>query len=499
MTGTSRFIALLLLASAASAYAGKPRVYPNATPYKSSGAAPATGRSGNAKLTARALLDKSGTAELEVSTGALDSSAPPPGNLARVQIKVFQPGSTSLASVDNHNHLSGGGYARYSYPGLLRLQALQVQANVTGIDRRTDVVTVSDLVKLRPDLAIDTVALPARALVNTVVDIAAPVSELNGDVGARADCLLIVDGNQVDAANGIWVDAGGTVTCRFAYEFDTVGKHRVTVTAGDVVPADFDPSNNRASATIDITSPAEPLTWSASVNDTSLSSGSYYKYWSDSSQPNPDYLTETSEQSRHEATYFWGSSPSYLKFPLATLRSTQASGSSTIVSIQDSRVAPDFSYDDVYLNGNRHAEACVTDYGADDASVSLCSSSQVLNGVTYNVTTLSSGRDAGAVTYHSDGYCHVYAWGCGWTRNSDTSSAQGSLFDVSAGVQFDVTAVDANGATLHAAPFVPVTSRSAGSGSPDQPRCTTSGATRTCSASWSSETILSGAVSGHTP
>lgn len=498
MRGTSGFVAVILLASVQGAYANKPVVYPNTTPYRSSGAAPATGRSGNATLSARALLDKSGGTELEVSTGALDSSATPPGNLARVQVKVFEPGSKKLASVDNHNDLSGGGYAQYSYDGLVRHQALQVQANVTGIDRRTDVVTVSETVKLRPDLVMGVVALPGKALVNTVVEIAAPVSEVNGDVGAHADCQLFVDGSQVDAANGIWVDAGGTVTCRFSYEFGAVGKHTVTVTAANVVPGDFDPSNNSASATIEITSPDDPLNWSATVNDTRSSSGSYYKHWSDPTQPDPDYLTESSTQSRQETTCLWGTSPSYLQFPL-TISSTESSGSSQIMSIQDSNVAPDSSFDYVYSNGNRHAEACVTDYGADYSWVSLCSSTQTWNGATYNLTTLTSARDAGEVTYHSDGYCYVHSWGCGWTRNYDSSTTKGTLFDVSAGVQFDLTITDATGATLHAAPFVPVQAESYSSGSPDTPRCYMSGTAKICSDSWSTEYILYGAVSGHTP
>jgi hypothetical protein len=76
------------------------------------------------------------------------------------------------------------------------------------------------------------------------------VSEGNGDVGARTDCVLYVDGAEADRARGIWVDAGDAVSCAFLHTFASAGEYRVRVAAEGVNPADFDPSNNAAEGTL---------------------------------------------------------------------------------------------------------------------------------------------------------------------------------------------------------------------------------------------------------
>ena len=91
---------------------------------------------------------------------------------------------------------------------------------------------------------------PPQAYVNTSVAFQAVVSEQNQDVGARADCVLSVDGQPVDQSVAIWVDAGQSVSCMFAYTFSATGTHTVSVAVVNVVPGDFDLSNNTAQTTI---------------------------------------------------------------------------------------------------------------------------------------------------------------------------------------------------------------------------------------------------------
>src|SRR5437763_14317786 len=67
---------------------------PNAKHYRESGVGNATGRSGSAHMTARALLGKDGNTTLEVTTGVLDSGAIPPGSFAKVQFKPFDRTAT---------------------------------------------------------------------------------------------------------------------------------------------------------------------------------------------------------------------------------------------------------------------------------------------------------------------------------------------------------------------------------------------------------------------
>jgi hypothetical protein len=225
--------------------------HPNSEKYSDAGAKPATGRSGSAQMQSRALFGKDGTTFVEATTGVLDGP-PGPGYFRKMQAKLFAVDG-SKESTQNYNHVSTGPYWSQTYTGMARNDTIQLQANVKGIDgNRNDVVSVTDTVKKRPDLAVRSVTGPAQAYVGTPVTFQAQVAELNGDVGANANCVLSVDGQLVDQAQAIWVDAGHTVSCLFQFTFATAGTHTVQVAATNVVPGDWDLSNNSAQTTIEI-------------------------------------------------------------------------------------------------------------------------------------------------------------------------------------------------------------------------------------------------------
>jgi hypothetical protein len=240
--------------------------HPNSIKYRDAGAHPATGRSGSAQVQSRALLGKDGSTLVEATTGVLDG-APGPGSISKVQAKLFGPDG-SLQQTQNYNHIATGSYWSQTFPGLIRSENVQLDAHVRGVDPRTDVVTVVDAVKLRPDLAVRSFSGPPQAYVNTSVVFEAVVGELNQDVGARADCVLSVDGHPVDQSVGIWVDAGQNVTCMFSYTFTTTGAHTVSIAVVNVVPGDFDPSNNTAQTTIQIVQPSD-FAYQASIDSSS--------------------------------------------------------------------------------------------------------------------------------------------------------------------------------------------------------------------------------------
>jgi len=233
----------------------------------------ATGRSGSAEVTARALVGKDGRTVLEMSTGGLDTELAPRGAFTKAQVKLLDPGNSSrVVATTNYVGLASG-YFTATYSGLGAGFPLQVQANIKGADgNRTDVVTVNDHVKRRPDLAVTLGAL-GNALARAPAEISASVRELNGDVGAAANCVLLVDGIAVDRANGIWVDAGDAVSCAFMHAFTTTGSHAVTVRVEGVAPGDWDTANNEARGTIVIVDPSvAPRFWQ------------FYAYQSDFSQ-----------------------------------------------------------------------------------------------------------------------------------------------------------------------------------------------------------------------
>jgi hypothetical protein len=122
-----------------------------------------------------------------------------------------------------------------------------VQINVYD-GSRTGVVTVDEMVKLRPDLLVQRVdALPHTA-VGMPYTVRAIVREANGDVGARASCVLFADAMEVDRAENVWVDAGGAVTCEMSHIFTGGGTAQLSVAVTPVSPADYDMANNTSAA-----------------------------------------------------------------------------------------------------------------------------------------------------------------------------------------------------------------------------------------------------------
>lgn len=233
---------------------GTPPLTSNAIKYRDNGAKPGTGKSGSAVVMARALLGSDGNTVVEASTGELDGAAFP-GVIAKVQMKTG-------TEVSNYNDLAAGGYWSTTVASLPYRGTVQLQANVRDSDpERTDVVTVMTSVVKRPDLAARNLSVPTRVFPNTLVNVSALIEELNGDVGARANCVLRVNGMVVDDAAGIWVDAGDAVACAFQTSFAATGSHQVSVSAEGVVPGDWDSANNSVSGSVDVIAPEIRMNW----------------------------------------------------------------------------------------------------------------------------------------------------------------------------------------------------------------------------------------------
>jgi hypothetical protein len=233
--------------------------HPNSVKYRDSGLPNASGRSGSASIEARALANRDGSTDLEVTTGSFDSSAPAPGTIAKVQLKLDVPD----APTRNFNGLDGGGTFATTLDPLARRDRVQVQASVRDIDgNRTDIVTVNETVKLRPDLRVSSLSVRPHAPIGLPTNIYATIAEANGDIGARADARLLVGGLEVDRAEGIWVDAGDSVQVHFVHVFETAGTASVQVIVDGVRPGDWDDTNNSASASMRIFTQAEAVMWS---------------------------------------------------------------------------------------------------------------------------------------------------------------------------------------------------------------------------------------------
>jgi hypothetical protein len=155
---------------------------------------------------------------------------------------------------------------------------LGVQANVRGVDgSRTDIVSVTETAKLRPDLYISAITT-TNAILGADVTIRAQIREANGDVGARTNARLYYEGRMIDGAQGIWVDAGGTVQVVFKQHFAHPDV-QLTVVLADVDPGDWDTSNNSETLDLHLEDPPPAFySWSASAKEETFDVSSYTKY-----------------------------------------------------------------------------------------------------------------------------------------------------------------------------------------------------------------------------
>ena len=231
---------------------GIPALYPNSWKYSTNGAQPAVGRSGTASVSMRALLGASGTTDVEVTTGSFEDGSSASGSFSMVQVKSEANG---VAFTSNNTGLTSAS-ATFAYAGLSHGATVNVRAVVRGIDgRRSDVVTVDDQVRFRPDLVVYDLEGPAAAPLGGAVNFYATLGEQMGDLGARASCVLYVDGAPTDRADNIWVDAHGVVSCLLTHVFATKGTHALAVRIENVQPGDYDNSNNGATSSINIVDP----------------------------------------------------------------------------------------------------------------------------------------------------------------------------------------------------------------------------------------------------
>jgi hypothetical protein len=397
-----------------AAFAGGPRFerhdrnheHEEAEHYKDKGAHPTKVDASVVAVQARALLDKAGVTDFEMTTGRLDSSATPPGNINEVHIRALRAdGKKGLER--KYEDLTGGGYVTYALPGLARGQLLDVKAQVgvtgyQGQQGHQDVdVKLQTAVKYRPDLAVLKLDYPALARPGTLVEISGVVAERMGDVGAHGDCQLFVDGKQVDAATGIWVDAGSVVTCRFAYRF-TTGMHSVSVRAQNCAPRDYDQSNNSLEGQIQVQNPVA-ITYTSSVFESSTITETLNDRYASATATVPDKHFRDSAYSYLQARYFSGQLPVALNLPLKKVSYSDSSSGSALMTLAYTDLAAD-----AVAPSDDAAYTTMTLIQRYEAATGLFLNIRVYkNDSTGAVSTSIDVKwDAGEATYVSEGYCH---------------------------------------------------------------------------------------------
>lgn len=425
---------------------------------------PATGRSGTAALQVEALLSQTGATELTVLAEKADGATPDTAEIAALQVKLFGFDGQKLDT----SNFAGDGSAMLSaaFDALVRGQDVQVQANIRGIDgRRTSVVTVVDTVRWRNDLAVIDINAPATVMLGTYAHVDAVVSELNGDTGARADCVLSQDGVEIDRAGGIWIDGGDTVTCAFAHVFDVAGPHTLSVQLDGIFPWDDDATNNEKSVSIDVQA-GTPMRYSAFVEDYDVTTLWLYSgHWNrleGNGQRSAEWDYDDHSTGWMQSVNFDGDSTQMSAFPLSRVSIEQSSaGESHVWNLED--VAGS-----LMVSNRAHTITCAWESNpADAASLHVCNYEPHMPGAPVG-TSLEYRKRAGEVIYHSIGLESLWYTDADgnvgtpqtWSWNSVTvDSAGGERWPVGDTWSWRVSLTDANGASLYANPTADVSAQ----------------------------------------
>jgi hypothetical protein len=237
-------VMFVLTAWMAAPVQAQPTLHASTQKYREKNGTGAKGRAGGASLTARMLYAKNGITDLEATTGEFGSPTPPPGTFWKMQVSALDALGVVMSTTQYKDLDGKGGYFKASYTNLYPGQPFQIQAHIRTSTKRNDVVTVTTSVQKRPDIAASALVSPPMAPVNLPIKMFAVLSELNGNIGARTDCVLYVNDVEADRASGVWVDSGDSISCAFSPSFTTLGTNHLKVKAENVDPGDWDEANN---------------------------------------------------------------------------------------------------------------------------------------------------------------------------------------------------------------------------------------------------------------
>jgi hypothetical protein len=267
---TATAFAACLLAVTASANPS----YPNSIKYKDTGIPNATATSTVASIEARALLNRNETTDVEVTTGTFEGGSPS-GVITKVKVGV--PTADDVLYT-NFNHAEDSTFSG-NISGVISGDVLTVDTNLRGFSNGTDHATAQATVAKRPDLGVVFVSTPSVAVRGLVGRVRTAIAETNGAVGARATVRLLIDGNEVDRAENIWVNAGGRVNVAFAPVIQAEdGRHDFTIVVDSMNPGDWDDSNNTKTENARVYNVLDEFySWSATAREEEFDNYDYQK------------------------------------------------------------------------------------------------------------------------------------------------------------------------------------------------------------------------------
>ena len=239
----------------------------NSIKYRDSSVPNAKGSAGAASIEVRALFNKNQTTDVEATTAAFEELGAPTATIKNVHIDAG-------GQTQNFNGNDGNTFAATGFSGLGPGATVPVHANVKDLNGNNENIQVSATVKKRPDLTFIWIRSTQHVMVGMPVEVVATIYEQNSQSGARTDCVGYVDGVEVDRAENIWVDAGGTVDCVLSPAFQDSGEKHIKVVLENVRPGDWDTADNQVYAMTKVHAFNEEADqWTATARD---ETSSYY-------------------------------------------------------------------------------------------------------------------------------------------------------------------------------------------------------------------------------
>jgi len=265
-------------------------------------------------LSLQALQDVNEVTDLYVKVNVIAAGFTAPALARDLQLKSFDIFS-KLRWTKNLHDLSlaagtGSSTVNLQYSDVEHGQNVKAKMTVKDSNGRMQVLYNETRALFRPDLAVAGVTAPAQVNARQTVNIPVSIRELKGDLGASANVLLFDGNTLIDSANGVTVSPLGEVTVVFATSFSATGAHALKVVIGNVVPGDYDSSNNEHSFGIDVVVPSlQPVTYCLNY---SRSESDY-----ESVVENPFWISTYRQRNNYETTTKGFSVPVGVQSPIS--------------------------------------------------------------------------------------------------------------------------------------------------------------------------------------
>lgn len=236
-------------------------------------------------LDLQAMQDVKKNTDVYITLRPNDGATGAARSLKQVQLKSFDTAGVlrwtrNASDVPAPADGSGASTATLTYTDMSRYQPVQAQVLAqTAQTIKTQVLKTSTPVKLRPDLTVSKVQVPQQVQVGQIVNIAASVHELNGDLGATTRVSLQRGDTEIDHADAVTVAAGGITQVILATKFDQAGEYTLRIGTQNTQPRDYDDSNDSTTFTVRVVDGVQSVDYWL---DYSNWKGTYSSQWNSS-------------------------------------------------------------------------------------------------------------------------------------------------------------------------------------------------------------------------